>query len=73
MDFELSQPIRDPGNVLLADSWRKAHPELATLFDHPWLEGEPEKIELLIIDLEQTVAGASGCRRQLKLLNTSGH
>lgn len=53
MDFELSQRFRYTGNVLLADRRCKTHPELATLFDHTWLEGEPKKIELLIINLER--------------------
>lgn len=53
VDFELSQFIRYPGNVLLADGRRKTQFYLAPLFDDARFKGEPQKVELLIVNPER--------------------
>jgi hypothetical protein len=53
VNFELSQFIRFAGNVLLTDSWCKTQFEPASLFYNSWLEGESQKVKLLIVNPER--------------------
>ena len=53
MNFTFENFISDSGNVLLAHCRRKPQFQFAIHLYNAWLEGKPQKIELLIVYFER--------------------